>query len=100
MSQKVPVDDFKWVEETSGFNKDFIERYISESDKRYFLEVDDEYPEKIHNLHNHLPFLPEAIKIEKIEKLEANVHDKKEYFMQRRNLKQSNKSWISIKNSV
>ena len=46
MSQKVPVDDFKWVEETYEFNKDFIERYTSESDKRYFLEVDDQYPEK------------------------------------------------------
>ena len=77
------VDDFKWVEETYEFNKDFIERYTSESDKRYFLEVDDQYPEKIHNLHNHLPFLPETIKIEKIEKLEANVHDKEEYVMQK-----------------
>ena len=56
MSQKVPVDDFKWVEETYEFNKDFIERYTSESDKRYFLEVDDQYPEKIHNLHSHYLF--------------------------------------------
>ena len=27
MSQKLPVNDFKWVEETSPFNKDFIKIY-------------------------------------------------------------------------
>ena len=27
MSQKLPANDFKWVEETSPFNKDFIKIY-------------------------------------------------------------------------
>ena len=26
MSKKLPVNDFKWVEETSQFNKDFIKK--------------------------------------------------------------------------
>ena len=40
MSQKVPVNGFKWVEETFQFNEDFIKSYNEESDEGYFLEVD------------------------------------------------------------
>ena len=43
------------------------------------LEVDVQYLEKVHELHNDLPFLPERMKIEKAEKLVANLHDKSEY---------------------
>ena len=32
---------------------------------------------KLHDLHNYLPFSPERIKIKKIEKYAANLHDKK-----------------------
>ena len=48
-------------------------------DVGYFLEVDIQYPENLHNLHNDLHFLPERMKIEKVEKLVANLHDKDEY---------------------
>ena len=34
-------------------------------------------------------FLPERMKIEKVEKLVANLHDKKEYVIHVRNLKQA-----------
>ena len=44
------------------------------------------YTEK---LHNDLPFLPERIKIEKVEKLVANFHDKTEYVIHIKNLKQA-----------
>ena len=44
----------------------------------YFLEVDVQYPEKLHDIFNELPFLPERVKIEKVEKLVANLHDKTE----------------------
>ena len=40
MSQKLPVNVFKWVEDLSEFNEDFIKSYNEESDKAYFLEVD------------------------------------------------------------
>ena len=60
-----------------------------ESDKGYFLEVDVQYPEKLHDLRNDLPFLPERLRIEKVEKLVANLHDRTEYVIQIRNLKQS-----------
>ena len=36
----------------------FIKSYHGESDKGYFLEVDVQYPENLHNLHNDLPLLP------------------------------------------
>ena len=48
-------------------------------DVGYFLEVDIQYPENLHNLHYDLHFLPERMKIEKVEKLVANLHDKDEY---------------------
>ena len=51
--------------------------------------VNIQYPEKLHNLHNDLSFLSEKIKIEKIEKLVANLHDSKEYILLIRNLKQA-----------
>ena len=59
VSQKLPVNGFKWVENTSQFDEDFIESYDEESDEEYFLKVDVQYPEKLHELHNDLPFLPE-----------------------------------------
>ena len=44
-SQKFPINNFKWIEETSKFNDDFIKNYNGESDEGYFLEVDDQYSE-------------------------------------------------------
>ena len=41
----------------------------------YNLEVDVQYPEKLLDLHNDLPFLPERMKTGKAEKLAANSHD-------------------------
>ena len=74
---------------TSKFNEDFIKNYNEESDEVYFLEVDVQYPEKLHDLHNDVPFLPERMKTEKVGKLVTNLHDKTEYVIHIRNLKQS-----------
>ena len=52
MSQKLLVNCFKCVEETSLFNKGFIESYNEESDEGHFLEIDGRYPKKLHELHN------------------------------------------------
>ena len=89
MLQKLPVNNFEWIKDTSQFNEDFIKNYNEESDEGYFLEVDVQYLEKLHELHNDLPFLPERMKIEKVEKLVANLHDKTEYVIHIRNLKQA-----------
>ena len=47
------------------------------------------YLEKLHELHNDLPLLPDRIKIEKVEKLAANLHDKSENVIHLQNLKQA-----------
>ena len=65
MSQKVPVNNFEWIETTSQFNKDFIKIYNDQSDEEYFLELDVQYPKKSRKLCNDLPFLLEKMKIEK-----------------------------------
>ena len=64
------------------------ENCIEESDDGYLLEVDIQYPEKLQELHDDLPFLPERMKIEKVEKLLTNLHDKIECVIRIRNLKQ------------
>ena len=89
MLQKCPVDNFEWIENTFQFNEDFTKSYNEESDERYFLEVGVQYSEKLHKLHNDLPFLAEKIKIEKHKKLVTNLHDKTEYVIHMRNLKQA-----------
>ena len=89
MSQNLPVNNFEWIKDTSQFNEDLINNYNEESDEGYFLEVDVQYLEKLHELHNDLPFLPERMKIEKVEKLVTNLHDKTEYVIHIRNLKQA-----------
>ena len=88
MSQKLPVNNFEWVKNTSQFSKDFIKNYREERDEGYFLEVDVHYLEKLLKFHNDLQFLTERIKIEKVEKLLANLHGKTEYVIHIRNLKQ------------
>ena len=65
------------------------QNYHEESHKGYFLKADVQYLEKLHELHKDLPFLPERMEIEKFEKVVANVHDKTEYIIQIRNLKQA-----------
>ena len=60
-----------------------------ESDEGYCLETDIQYLEKLHELHNDLPFLPERMNTEKVEKLIANLDDKTDYVIHIRNLKQS-----------
>ena len=58
-------------------NKDFIKNYNKESDKEYFLKAGIQYLEKLHKLYyNNLPFFPERMKIEKVKKLVANLHEK------------------------
>ena len=59
------------MEDTSQFNEDFMKNFNQETDEGYFIEVDVQYPRKLHELHNDLPFLPKRMKIEKIKKIAA-----------------------------
>ena len=76
------INSFKWVKKISKFNESFIKNYDENSDRGYFLEVDD-YPKylfKSHkdlpflaerkeliNTHKHISFLPKSKKLEKVE---------------------------------
>ena len=48
-----------------------------------------QYLEKLHEFHNDLLFLSKRMKIEKFEKLVANLNDKTEYVTHIRNLKKA-----------
>ena len=63
--------------------------YNKESDDGHFLEVDVQYPKKLQELHMDFQFLPERKMLEKFEKLITNLHDKNEYVIHIRNLKQT-----------
>ena len=66
-----------------------MKSYNRKRNKGYFLEADIQYPEKLQELYNDLSFLPERTKIEKLEKFVINLHDKAEYFIHIRNLKEA-----------
>ena len=90
MSQKLPVNNFEWIEDTSRFNEDVIKNYN-------FLKVDVQYPEKLHELHNDLPFLSERMKSGKIKKLVTNLHEM-EYIMHIINSKQALNHGLVLRN--
>ena len=48
MSQKLSVNNFEWIKDTSQLNEDFIKNYNEESDEGYFIEFDVQYLEKLH----------------------------------------------------
>ena len=58
MFQKLLVSKFEQIEDTPQFNEEFIKNYNKESDEGYFLGVGVHCPEKLHELHNDLTFLP------------------------------------------
>ena len=89
MSQKLPVNGFKWVKNTSKIDEKFIKSYDEDSDKGYNSEVDVKYPRRLHNLHSNLPFLPKRMKIDKCKKLVCNLRNKKKYVVHIRSLKQA-----------
>ena len=77
MSQKLPVNGFKWIEDTSEINEEFIKNYNEDNDKGYILVVDVKYPRKLHDFHSYLPFLPKRMKIDEYKKLVCNLLNKK-----------------------
>ena len=58
MSEYLPYEGFKWLKNVDGFD------VMSVSEKRpigYFLGVDFEYPDKLHELHNDYPLALEKL---------------------------------------
>ena len=85
MSKNLPVNGFKWENDLSKFNENFIKNYNENSDVGYFLEIDIEYPKQLWSSHE----LPEGRKLEKAEKLFCSIEDKEKYVIHIRASKQA-----------
>ena len=91
-------DGFKWVNDISKIDKKSIKSYDNKnSDKGYILEVDVDYPSKLHRLHSDMPFLPERMKIDKTQKLVCNLRDKTKYVVHISILKQALDHGLKLK---
>ena len=105
MSEYLPYGGFKWVK----VNNEAVNTILNKSDNSlygYFLDVDLDYPEELHDSHNDFPMAAEKIKIEDdmlspyyseikkeydiktggINKLAPNLMPKKNYAVHYRNL--------------
>ena len=73
------------------FNKEFIKSHDEVSDKGYILQIDVEYPKNLYNLHSDLSFSPGKMKtkLNGPEKLACNIHNKKNYVVHIKALKQA-----------
>ena len=105
MSQYLPYGGFKWLneKEIGKFHVNSIEENSSDG---YILEVDLDYPDELHELHNDSPLAPEklkighnmlsnycgniandyGIKIGNVNKLVPNLGNKSKYVLYYRNL--------------
>ena len=78
MSKKLPTSRLKWL--TDDKLDDW--KHLS-----CILEVDIEYPEDLHDLHNDYPLAPKCVKIGNVEKLEPNPNNKTNYVVHYENFK-------------
>ena len=78
MCKPLPTDCFRWM------NKEELKNWKSQP---CILEVDLEYPEHLHNLHNDYPLASERVTVNKVEKLIPNLNDKTKYVIHHETLK-------------
>ena len=64
MSQYLPTGGFRWLTEKE-INKIDLAKYKEDSKKDVILEVDLEYQQELHDLHNDYPSTPEKVKVTK-----------------------------------
>ena len=62
MSQLLPIGDFKWEEDPNNID---YEDYLDDSDRGLVLDVDLEYPERLHLEHIGYPLAPESMEKKK-----------------------------------
>ena len=80
MSEKLPIHSFKWMSNKEIENL-FNNRIVQVWEKTpCILEVDLEYPEELHDLHNDYPLCPERVECDKgVKKLIPNLRNKNNY---------------------
>ena len=89
MSQKLPVHSFKWM--TDKEIKNLFKVQVVQFWERTpcILEVDLEYPEDLHDLHNDYPLCPERVECDKgVKKLIPNLRNKNNYVVHYKTLMQ------------
>ena len=80
--------------------ENIIKKYDENNDYGAILIVDVDYPKKLHKLHSDLPFLPERMKINKVDKLICNVQNKRNYVVHITALKQALDHGLILKKYV
>ena len=88
MMKPLPVGDFKWMSPLELENWKEIP---------CILEVDLDYPEKLHDLHNDYPLAPERLWRDRVDKLIPNLSDKKKYVLHRKKSQIIFGTWFKIK---
>jgi hypothetical protein len=63
MIQYLPKNNFRW-EKVDKFDQTSIMMLDDHDDKGYIFEVDIEYPQELHDLHNDYPLAPESMQID------------------------------------
>ena len=107
VSRYLPYGGFKWLKNVDNFNVNLLSECnsIKKSSAGYILEVDLEYPEELHKLHNDYPLAPEklaipynmsdyckkipnkyGIKVGDVNKLVPNLGDKTNHIVHYKNL--------------
>ena len=89
MCDKWPVKGFKWMDDISIINEEFVKSYDKKSNKGYILKVDVDYPNELQDLHRDFPFLSEMLVVNNTEKLISNLQNKKDYVVHINTLKQA-----------
>ena len=98
MSEKLPTHGLKWL--SSGEMKKLFNNQVLQVWEKIpcILEVDLEYPENLHDLHNDYPFCPERVNCKNgVEKLIPNLRNKTKYVIHYRNLIQCLKAGLKLK---
>ena len=96
MSMKLPTHGFKWL--TGGEMEKIYENRHNLNKIPCILEVDLEYPNNLHDLHNDYPLCPEKVKCKnRVEKLIPNLRDKEKYVIHYKNLIQCLDMGLKIK---
>ena len=98
MSEKLPVHSFKWMTNKEIENI-FNNRIVQVWEKTpCILEVDLEYPEELHDLHNDYPLCPERVECDRgVKKLIPNLRHKNNYVIHYKNLIQCLRLGMKLK---
>ena len=98
MAQKLPIHSFKWMTEKELKNLFKVQVVQFWERTPCILEVDLEYPEELHDLHNDYPLCPERVECDKgVKKLIPNLRHKNNYVVHYKTLMQYLNLGIELK---